>query len=294
VTIGVLTVVAFSLLGAVATRESVRVFARERAVFHPRQGAVVSPARSADFTALSDVAFTSPDGARLHGWLVPPRNGALVILLHGSQADRRQMLPQAALLSARGYGVLLFDWPGHGESSGSVHWDSSEREALKAAVDFVGEQPFLHAPRIGVLGFSMGGAIAAQVAGADDRLRAVVLEATFADALEQTRWLLGARAGLLKQWPARLACWWEGMDLLGMRPADAVRSISPRPVLVIGGSKDTAVPSWMVQELFDAAREPKELWVIPEAEHGGYDRAAPEEYPRRIGGFFDRTLRPPQ
>jgi dipeptidyl aminopeptidase/acylaminoacyl peptidase len=286
--------VAVAVLGAVAIRESMGVAARERAVFHPRQGPVMPPARSGDFAALSDVAFTSPDGARLHGWLLPPRNGALVILLHGSEADRAQMLPEAALLSARGYGVLLFDWPGHGESSGSVHWDGAEREALKAAVDYVGEQPFLHAPRIGVLGFSMGGAIAAQVAAADDRLRAVILEATFADALEQTLAALGGRRGLVKQWPARLAYWWEGMDLRAMRPADAVPSISPRPVLIIGGSRDTVVPAWMVQKLFDAAREPKQLWIVPGAEHGGYDRIAPDEYRRRIGEFFDRTLRPPQ
>ncbi|MEP6919027.1 MAG: alpha/beta fold hydrolase, partial [Acidobacteriota bacterium] len=199
-----------AILGVFAVRASMRVFARERAVFHPRQGVVPPPARSGEFEALSDVAFTSADGTRLHGWLLTPRNGALVILVHGSEADRRQLLPEAALLSARGYGALLFDWPGHGESTGSVHWGQTERDALTAAVDFVAGQPFLHAPRIGVLGFSMGGAITAQVAGSDDRLRAVVLEGTFADALEETLVFLGPRWGFLKQWPARLAYWREG------------------------------------------------------------------------------------
>lgn len=41
---------------------------------------------------------------------------------------------------------------------------------------------------------------------------------------------------------------------------------------------------------YDAAGEPKELWVAPGAGHTGGFRAQPEEYERRVTGFFDRYL----
>ena len=266
-----------------------RVFRRETAVFHPRRGPVARTDLGAGFAGL-EVTFTSCDGTRLSGWLLPSRNAAAVILAHGSEADRTQLLPEAKLLHALGYGVLLFDWPGHGESGGRVQWGDTERRALEAAIDFVACQPSIQASRIGVLGFSMGGAIVAQVAGRDSRLRAIVLEATFADAIEQTRYFSGRWWGILMQWPSRFADWWQGMDLRAMRPIERVAGASPRSVLIIGGTKDTVVPAWMVRRLYDAAREPKELWIVPDAGHGGYDRLLGGEYGNRISSFFDNAL----
>lgn len=266
-----------------------QVFRREIAVFHPPHGPIARPPAFGALAALLDVTFSSAKGAQLRGWMLPSRNGATIIMTHGSEGDRRQLLPQASMLSERGYGVLLFDWPGHGESSGRVVWGDGERLALAAAIDFVAAQAGHDGARIGALGFSMGGAIVAQVAAYDSRLRAVVLEGTFADAVEQTRYMYG-RSGIVLQWPARLGDWWAGMDLAAMRPIDAVGAIAPRPLLLIGGAQDPVVPAWMVRHLYDAARDPKEIWIVPDAGHGEYQRLAAEEYAARIGAFFDHAL----
>src|SRR5262249_1038113 len=154
-------------------------------------------------------------------------------------------------------GVLLYDSPGHGESGGSVKWDEPERQAMEAAVDFLATEKGVHSVRLGALGFSMGGAIVAYVAARDPRLRAVILEATFTDAVEATRVLYG-RWGFLMQWPARFAGWWEGLKERQMRPIEAVPALGPRPVFVIAGSDDRVVPAWMAKRLFDAASEPKQ------------------------------------
>jgi fermentation-respiration switch protein FrsA (DUF1100 family) len=46
----------------------------------------------------------------------------------------------------------------------------------------------------------------------------------------------------------------------------------------------------MARELFRAAAEPKELWIVPGAGHGGYGAAAGGEYERRLIAFFGAAL----
>src|SRR5947209_19579580 len=84
--------------------------------FHPRRSAMVRPEGAP--AELSEVAFESSDGSALRGWWLPSRNGAAVVFVHGSSADRRGLYPQALFLHQHGFGALLFDMPGHGESAG--------------------------------------------------------------------------------------------------------------------------------------------------------------------------------
>ena len=86
------------------------VYRAHRAVFLPVTGTVAWPV-GAEFAQLRSIAFGSPV---IRGWLLPPRNGTTVILLHGAGATRTQMLPEARLLANAGYGLLMFDWPGSG------------------------------------------------------------------------------------------------------------------------------------------------------------------------------------
>ena len=74
-------------------------------------------------------------------------------------------------------------------------------------------------------------------------------------------------------------------------PEQVVGKIAPRPLLLIGGVEDQLVPSWMTQRLFAAAHEPKAIWLVPKAGHGGYAEAAPVEYPERLLKFFDVLTR---
>ena len=135
----------------------------------------------------------------------------------------------------------------------------------------------------------MGGYMLAQVAARDTRLRAVVLEAAPSDMVELVRWQQG-RWGPLSVAPALWALLRSGMPTHDSLPKDVVGAIAPKSVLVIGGADDPVVPPAMARSLFDAAREPKELWIVPGAPHGMYLQAAPVQYPERLVGFFTRTL----
>lgn len=84
--------------------------------------------------------------------------------------------------------------------------------------------------------------------------------------------------------------WRHGYRFSQARPIDAVGQIAPRPLLIIHGAADTLVPVSHAHRLYQAAGEPRELWVVPAIEHcGAYflDRPA---YCRRVSAFLDQYL----
>ncbi|MEO6238619.1 MAG: alpha/beta fold hydrolase [Vicinamibacterales bacterium] len=263
--------------------KAVRAFQLERADYHPTRSQVRRPADARQFAALQDVWFETVGRARMRGWLIPTTNGAAVILTHGSGSDRRQLLPEAGLLAKYGFGVLLFDWPGHGESDGAVVLGEPERQALQGAVDYLVKQPGVDPGRIGAVGFSIGSAIALQVAARDPRLRALVLEGAYTNSNELAR----VQSGWLMQWPVRLAGLMAGTN--GVQPIDAIRQLGHRRVLVIAGSSDRAVPPAISRRLYEAAEQPKEFWLVPDAGHGDYAAVAPDFGPR-LAKFFQAAL----
>lgn len=236
------------------------------------------------------VSFPRRDGARVAGWFVAPRNRATVLLLHGTSADRASMLPEARLLAKARFGVLAFDWPGFGESEGEVRWGPAERAALEGALDWIARRPEVDASRLGALGFSMGGYMLAQVAAEDTRLKALAFAASPTNMRDQVLWE-SRRWGPFSRGPAILILNLSGMPLEDAPPEQCIGKIAPRPVLIFGGDADATVPPSMTRALFDAAREPKELWMIPGAHHGDYAAATPD-YETRIVRFFTESLEP--
>ena len=67
---------------------------------------------------LSIVSLRTSDGLTLRGYFAPGRNRGVVIFVHGGGGNRLALLPEASVIAAHGYGVLLFDSRGEGESEG--------------------------------------------------------------------------------------------------------------------------------------------------------------------------------
>jgi fermentation-respiration switch protein FrsA (DUF1100 family) len=239
------------------------------------------------------VEFESGSGSKLRGWLIPGLKGSgAIVLMHGFRGDRRQMLGRASFLSKAGYGVMLFDFQAHGESMGKQitigHLES--RDAQAAVVFMKKNYP---GEKLGVIGLSMGGAAAALASPALE-VDAIALEAVYADIDRATAnrmeiyfgaWARGLARLLMMQLPLR-----AGIEKAALRPVDRVGAIKA-PKLFIAGANDRHTRLDESRELFSAASEPKEFWVVEEAAHVDVHQMAKEEYERRILDFFEKRLR---
>jgi hypothetical protein len=237
-----------------------------------------------------DVSLTTSDGLRLAGWYVPSRNGAAVIAFPG----RKGPVAHARMLVRHGYGVLLLDRRGEGESEGDYNargWGGEPD--LRAAVVYLRARPDVRDGRIGGLGLSVGGELLLQAAAHDPGLRAVVSEgAGLRSAAEQKH--MPDAPGEPLRWIATITMETAaGVVLSDHLPppdlADLMPRIAPRPVLLIRGMNGN--PDEALNRAYrDAGGPTTTLWEIPNAGHTGGFSAAPAEYERRIVGFFDRAL----
>jgi uncharacterized protein len=240
-----------------------------------------------------DIEFESGSGSKLRGWLIPGRKGAgAVVLMHGFRGDRRQMLARAPFLREAGYSVLLFDFQAHGESPGKqITIGYLESRDAQAAVEFMKKN--CPGEKLGVIGLSMGGA-AAVLASPALEVDAMSLESVYPDIERATAdrmerylgaWARGLAPLLLMQLPFR-----AGIEKAALRPIGRVGAIKV-PKLFIAGAKDRHTKLDESRELFAAASEPKEFWVVEEAAHVDVHQIAREEYERRILNFFEKRLR---
>lgn len=253
-------------------------------------------ASPADFgLPFQEVAFKSADGVPLRGWFIPAQEpGGTVIFCHGHNGSMDPDLKYAPWFHAAGYNVLMFDFRAHGRSQGRwVSMGCLERYDLLGALAYLARRE-VH--RVGVLGFSMGGAVAISTAPLSRAIAAVVSDGGFAE-LHHTL-AAGIRerygAGILCDWLAwlivRVAGWRLGVDLSACDPMRWVDQVSPTPLLLIHGGQDPYVSVQDVRRLYERAGEPKELWIVPEAGHRQVDQVRPEEYRQRVLGFFERYL----
>jgi alpha-beta hydrolase superfamily lysophospholipase len=256
-----------------------------------------APADPADLGLMYEpVTFPSRDGLRLGGWFVPaadPVHGT-VIFCHGHAGSLDPDLRYVPAFQQHGYNVLQFDFRAHGRSEGQhVSMGYYEQSDLLGAVDHLQERGI---KRVGVLGFSLGGAVAISTAAQCPTIVAVVSDGGFARILPtlerglQQRGVPGWLARSLAPIIVRIAGRRLGCDLQAADPLRWIHQISPRSVLFIHGGQDTYVPQAEIEQLYAAAGNPKALWIVPEAEHRRVDQARPEEYMARVLGFFDQSL----
>jgi fermentation-respiration switch protein FrsA (DUF1100 family) len=251
-------------------------------------------------TDYEDVAFITEDGVVLKGWLVKPlrpaKRSPAIIICHGVGANRSDFTELAASLAKRGFFVLQFDFRAHGESGGSrTSLGYHEQKDIAAALGLLMTRKELDPKRIGIYGFSLGGSSAILAAAKTGAFAAVVADSAFTSLRDQAR---GAITGFYRL-PAfpflQLAV--LGYELYFQTRVDAVAPVreiaamAPTPVLLIAGEGDDLIPADNGRKLFAAAKEPKQLWIITGAEHGGTLAAAGDEYEKRVGEFFERNLK---
>ena len=240
--------------------------------------------------AYEPVTFRSSDGLRLSGWYVRSKNRAAVVLVHGGGGDRTGAVRHAELLSRHGYGVLLYDSRGRGESEGSHNalgwgWEKD----VAGALAFLRERPDVDPDRIGGLGLSTGADVLIEVATTRRQLKAVVSDGATARSFEDQRNLVGIDVTAPFFWSFITAVRVFSGSSPGEPLEELATKVAPTPLLLIAAG-NAQNESEFNRLYADAAREPVELWDIPEGTHTAAIRERPDEYERRVVGFFDEAL----
>ncbi|NLZ02694.1 MAG: alpha/beta hydrolase [Pirellulaceae bacterium] len=217
-----------------------------------------------------DAQFTASDGTPLHGWYVPHENPRAVVLFShgnaGNLSDRAEML--RALNGRAGVSVMIYDYRGYGKSGGRPAEKGLLLDA-RAARAWLARRAGVAETRIVLMGRSLGGAVAVDLA-ATDGARGLVLESTFTSIAEM----------------AAVHYPWLPMRSLIRNRFDSLAKIGRYrgPLLVSHGDSDRVVPYEMGRRLLAAANEPKTFLTI---EGGDHNDPQPPDYDRQLVEFLD-------
>jgi fermentation-respiration switch protein FrsA (DUF1100 family) len=235
--------------------------------------------------AFERVDLYTEDGLRLTGWYTPPENGVVILLAHGYGDNRPEWIH--AMLTKKGFGVLAWDARAHGESGGEIStlgykeiWD------VKAALDYALAQPGV--AQIGGWGGSMGGATMIRAAAEFPEIQALVVDSSFSSLDEEVDFL--APYPLINPLAKVLLQMRLGVNFEKTSPAALIGQISPRPVYIIQGTQDTVASPDSAENLYNAAADPRYLWVEENAIHLGIYLNNPGRYQRRVANFFEEYL----
>ncbi len=237
---------------------------------------------------------TTEDGKRIAFFHIKKGFSRIVIIAHGFYNNKDTVLfRHIADAFSKEHDVIVFDFRGHGKSSDVFTWTAHEQKDLRAVTSYAQQNRYA---KIGVIGFSLGAAVALIEAGYHQNIDSVIAVSAPSDLKKidcyfwaQDMWEdlklnfgikgrgKGARVGtpFLKK----------------MRPLDIVDKISPVPVLFLHGEKDWLIKPGHSRRLFERAKEPKALTII---DNGGHAERMfdvfPEQFMKICLDWFRTTL----
>ncbi len=237
-----------------------------------------------------EVTFKSTDGLTLYGRFVPSKNKATILVLHGLGQSNQDMLLYAELLASAGFGIFLIDLRAHGSSDGDTSTNGlREADDVAGAVNYLLHRIDVDGQRIGVLGISLGAQAALRGALKTEAIHALVLEGLGPSTLQD----YGKRPQSFLQllnYPGAWLFYRLHQFMCGVKNTSVLEEIgriAPRPVLLIAsGAQDIAFNRLGYQ----AAKDPKDIWEIPNGEAGAAISKNSHPYLQRVSRFFSREL----
>lgn len=253
--------------------------------------------------ALRDLYIENEEGTKLHALYVPAADstGRTAVIVHGYTDNAVRMLMIGYLYSRRlGYNILLPDLYGHGMSEGTeVQMGWKDRlDVLRWTEE--ANRLFGNHTQMVVHGISMGAATTMCVAGEVQHglhqqpfVKCFVEDCGYTSAWDEFKGELKNQFGLpafpLLHVASALCDIKYGWSFKEASPLEQVGKCT-LPMLFIHGDADTFVPTWMVYPLYEAKPAPKELWIVPGAEHAVAYKENAEAYTRKVSDFVSKYI----
>jgi len=268
--------------------------------FPDRENAGLTPASFG--LPFEDASFRSRDGVELAGWWVPadPARGS-VVLVHGLNRSRIEMVRRVPFLHRHGWSAILFDLRHHGASGGSAttFGQLEKDDVLAAAAVARSRQP----GQVALWGVSLGAASAVLAGAADPTVAAVICDSSYRSLRDTARhhlrlfgrfrWWLRA----VPTWPVadEVVFWmgWRGgfdPDAVDVRAAAV--GLAGRPALFVANSEDRRMPKEIAFELAAAVGETASVLIIPGQSHGGAYRDGTAAYEGAVATLLGAAGKP--
>jgi dipeptidyl aminopeptidase/acylaminoacyl peptidase len=233
--------------------------------------------------------YRSYDNTRLAALMILPEQSprGVVVVLHGMTDQKEGMLSIAEAFADAGYLAVAPDLRAHGSSGGRyTSMGYREKRDMVALLDYLAGSG-CDVSHTGVLGGSLGAAVALQWAGIDPRVKAVVAVAPFAELSSEMQFFYRTHGVTpLQAFLVENATQREGrFGIDQVSPLTAVRTMDT-PVLLAHGRQDDIVPVTESERLFDAARGPVALQEV-DARHMDIREALGREFLQRAVDWMD-------
>lgn len=239
-----------------------------------------------------EISVKTKEGLTLKGWFFTTNQDtakATVIILHGISTCKETQFGRAKILTDNGFNAMPLDLRAHGESGGDYcTFGFYEKYDIQTAVDSA-----LHmaGKPVGVWGASLGGAIALQAMGLDERISFGIVESTFDEfekvALEYGADLMfGIRSEALTGRVLRKSGDIAHFDPKDVKPVAAAAKID-RPMLFLHGDQDDKIPIGFNRRNFEAVQSPEKQWItVPGGGHSNLWRVAGKDLERQVLAFL--------
>ncbi len=246
--------------------------------------------------AYEQAGFYTSDGVHLRAWYIPTHDAlggdTTVVLVPGRGMGKASAILQAERLTKIGSNVLLMDLRGEGGSEGhSRGFGVVEAKDVSAAVGYLRQAHPQQSRQVFALGISQGASAVLGAAATDRRIEAVVADSVLPSPREEigrvASWMPWPLDRYFRETTLLLASVQLGHDLQVEGASGRIAWISPRPVLMIHGQEDQAVPIQAAQKLYASAGLPAMLCRVPGAGHAECFLRDPEGYSQVIS----KTLR---
>lgn len=234
--------------------------------------------------------FTVPGVGQRQGWFFPGFRGApTIILCHGYESNRGELLTLASALQDHQYNVFVFDFGGHGASEGITRFGYSEAAELRAAINTLAQRIDVDPARFGVWGYNLGAYAALSEAENDQRVRGLAVESVYDEPaqmikVEVEKTGLGGFPFMVRS--AEFSFRWLNYKYRMIPPLSKnIGELADVPKLFISAADDPELAE-TTRQLFLKAPGPREQMLIPRGNFVSLDGEEKRDYENRIVSFF--------